>query len=224
MNRVARISRIHGLGVFRSFEWPDDLPNFRRFNVVYGWNGSGKTLLSRIFAGLQKGEPPSCDDVVVELSSGERLKGNEFRSAPRKVTVRVFNQDFVNEAVYGSGGPKPIYVFGEKAKESQQELDRVVNRIGEAQSKIDEKQCEQRDIERQINGICSDGAKVVRETLNIPGRQYERDEFRQDVQELAVQSDPSQHLLDAAKKQQFLDVLHAERRKKLNGLTFSFES
>jgi len=224
MNRVNRISRIHGLGVFRSFEWPDNLPDFRRYNVIYGWNGSGKTLLSRIFAGLQKGQPPSCDDVVVELSSGERLKGNEFKSALGKLKVRVFNQDFVNEAVYGSEGPKPIYVLGEKAKKSQQELDRVVKRIDEVQSKIKEKRREQRNIEQQINAICSDGAKVVRETLNIPGRQYERDEFRKDVQELAVQSDPSQHLLDAAKKQQFLDVLHAERRKKLDVLSFSFES
>jgi len=223
MNRVTRISWIHGLGVFRSFEWPDNLPDFRRYNVIYGWNGSGKTLLSRIFAGLQKGQMPNCDDVVVELSSRERLEGNEFKSAPRKVTVRVFNQDFVNEAVYGFGGPKPIYVFGEKAKGSQQKLDRVVKRIDEVQGKIEEKQREQRNIERQINAICSDGAKVVRETLNIPGRQYERDEFRKDVQELAVQSDPSQHLLDAAKKQ-FLDVLHAERRRKLNVLTFSSES
>jgi len=224
MNRVTKISRIHGFGVFRSFEWPDSLPDFQRYNVIYGWNGSGKTLLSRVFAGLQKGEVPSCDEVVVELSSGEKLKGSEFKSAPRKVEVRVFNQDFINEAVYGSEGPKPIYVFGEKAKESQQELDKVVKRIDEVQNKIEEKQRECRNIERQINATCSEGAKVIRETLSIPGRQYERDEFRKDVQKLATQGDLGQHLLDAAKKQLFLDVLRAERRKKLRVLNFSFES
>ncbi|MET1756996.1 AAA family ATPase [Novosphingobium sp. RD2P27] len=31
--------------------------DFRRYNLIYGFNGSGKSRLSRLFASLESGEP-----------------------------------------------------------------------------------------------------------------------------------------------------------------------
>nr|WP_239467266.1 AAA family ATPase [Rhodoferax koreense] len=40
--------------IFRNFSWPTELPDFARFNVIHGWNGSGKTSLSNLFRHIER--------------------------------------------------------------------------------------------------------------------------------------------------------------------------
>lgn len=41
--------------VFRDFSWnSDDIPDFKKYNAFYGWNGSGKTVITKILAALEK--------------------------------------------------------------------------------------------------------------------------------------------------------------------------
>ena len=47
---IDRIAHLRQCGVFRDFTWPQGLPGFARYNLVYGWNATGKTTLSRLFA------------------------------------------------------------------------------------------------------------------------------------------------------------------------------
>jgi wobble nucleotide-excising tRNase len=46
---IGKIRRIRSFGSYVDFDWPAELREFGRFNVFYGWNYSGKTMLSRIF-------------------------------------------------------------------------------------------------------------------------------------------------------------------------------
>ena len=39
--KLDRISKIRGHRIFDHFAWPADLEPFGRFNLIYGWNGSG---------------------------------------------------------------------------------------------------------------------------------------------------------------------------------------
>ncbi|MFZ5898145.1 MAG: AAA family ATPase [Bacillota bacterium] len=50
---IKRIEIIKNLGIFRDFRWNDNLPEFAKLNLIYGWNYSGKTTLSRIFQALE---------------------------------------------------------------------------------------------------------------------------------------------------------------------------
>ena len=54
---ITRISKIHGHRIFGDFSWPANLPEFGRFNLIYGWNASGKTTLSNLLRFLEKKEP-----------------------------------------------------------------------------------------------------------------------------------------------------------------------
>jgi wobble nucleotide-excising tRNase len=52
--RIARLAKAHDYRIFRDFNWPaTGLHDFSRYNVIYGWNGTGKTSLSTIFRHLQ---------------------------------------------------------------------------------------------------------------------------------------------------------------------------
>jgi wobble nucleotide-excising tRNase len=46
---IRRIEHIKNFGVYRDFYWPRNLTDFKQFNLIYGWNYSGKTTLSKVF-------------------------------------------------------------------------------------------------------------------------------------------------------------------------------
>ncbi len=73
---IIRIERLRDYGIFRDFTWPDDLPAFGRYNLIYGWSWSGKTTLSRLFRALEARMHEASDSltraVIVIGSTRER--------------------------------------------------------------------------------------------------------------------------------------------------------
>ena len=82
-------------GSFDGFQWKSamrDVPgnnvqNFKKLNVIYGRNYSGKTTLSRVFRSLEKGEIPWRHDGASFAVRGEqgnlsheRLTGHTYDS------------------------------------------------------------------------------------------------------------------------------------------------
>lgn len=129
---ICRIQKIEGFGVFSNFRWPDELPGFRQFNLIYGWNYSGKTTLSRAFRCFeQKVQHVDFAKAQVQLMSDD---GTVYDlSAPHSAPVfRVFNSDFVSENLsFVDGSAAPILVLGAediakqeilKAKKAEREV------------------------------------------------------------------------------------------------------
>ena len=49
---ITKINKLKYFGIFQNFSW-DVLDNFKKKNLIYGWNYSGKTTLSRLFQALE---------------------------------------------------------------------------------------------------------------------------------------------------------------------------
>ena len=45
---IERFLKIQDEGLFQNFSWPSNLYEFSKINLIYGWNGTGKTTLSRL--------------------------------------------------------------------------------------------------------------------------------------------------------------------------------
>jgi len=92
---LAKINRIKGLGlVFSDFSWKADVHSFRDFNLVYGWNGCGKTTLTRLFDQFSENTLENFS-YEVEDSEGKKYTGAiDFTKQ-----VRVFSQDYVQKNV-----------------------------------------------------------------------------------------------------------------------------
>lgn len=52
---ITKVNKIKDFGVFKNFN-SNFLSEFKTFNLIYGWNYSGKTTLSRVFRCLEKGQ------------------------------------------------------------------------------------------------------------------------------------------------------------------------
>lgn len=54
-NMIQQIDHLRDFGIYRNFQG-GGLPAFAKCNLIYGWNYSGKTTLSRLFQILENPE------------------------------------------------------------------------------------------------------------------------------------------------------------------------
>ncbi|MCD4845990.1 MAG: AAA family ATPase [Methanosarcinales archaeon] len=112
---ITKIEKIKNLGIFTDYKWDSNLPEFKRFNLIYGWNGSGKTTLSQLFASFEtdKSEIYPELEYKIQTDDGDFTQKNIFDNK-----IRVFNQDYISENIeILSGKAKPIFILGKENKE-----------------------------------------------------------------------------------------------------------
>lgn len=124
------------MGVFDGYRWPtgSTLSEFKRFSIIYGSNGSGKTTISRLFHHLAAGvcEPFPDLKYTLESESGT-LKETDSGTIP----IRVFNADYVRSNIGEIEGElNPIFIIGEDQKELQAELAVNEKELQERQEKL----------------------------------------------------------------------------------------
>lgn len=96
---IERILTIEKFGVFNDFNWNRDstLQDFKEKNVIYGWNYSGKTTLSRIFCSLRdKAIHIDYPDAKFKI---RQENNQEFDSANLETydqRVFIFNKEYVD--------------------------------------------------------------------------------------------------------------------------------
>jgi wobble nucleotide-excising tRNase len=162
------IEKIKGLGVYHSYSKPVGTQDFGIKNLIYGWNYSGKTTLSRLFAQLEtKSANP-------DLSGCEFTLGTADDSITEKnfgrcnLSVRVFNSDFVRANLHFDGGSfNPILLLGKESEEAQRKIDEFTKRIqrsGEVRGKLDGRI---EELKARIAQAKTDTAKLIRQHLKV---------------------------------------------------------
>lgn len=97
---ITGISKIKGLGVYDNYTKPLGTQEFGIKNLIYGWNYSGKTTLSRLFALLET-KKFNHDLVGCEFSfetDDQPITEKNFQQSG--LIVRVFNSDFIRENLH----------------------------------------------------------------------------------------------------------------------------
>jgi len=229
MNRITRISGLRNCGVFRDLTWPTDLPDFGRYNLIYGWNGTGKTTLSRILRCLEKQIAPS--DQVRLVLDGRDFRGDEFPIAT--IPIRVFNREFIAENVFplDGGNLPPIFILGEESVEKQKEIERLKANSKAVESTLNSTHTAKQKAERELDQFCIDRARVIKETLRSSGQNpynnYDKADFRRDVEAMTNDGGAVAHSLTDEERYKLLVQHRAMPKPKVQELTFNlpnFES
>lgn len=162
------IEKIKGLGVYQSYNKPAGTQDFGIKNLIYGWNYSGKTTLSRLFAQIEnKSANPDlsgCEFTIATVDDSI----NEKNFIGCNLSVRVFNSDFVRTNLHFDGESfNPILLLGKESEEAQRKIDDLSNRIrrsDEAQRKLARRF---EDLKARIAQAKTDAAKFIRQRLKI---------------------------------------------------------
>ena len=198
---INRIEKLHHPGVLRDFAWPDGLVDFGRYNLIYGWNGTGKTTISRVFRDLELGRTPGAGDVLLNVD-GRNINGEEFRSETQE--VRVFNRDFIDDSVFQvTGGSIPlILVLGQQSVANQQRIDVLRESLAQADARVVEVTGKLNGAKHALDQYKTDQAKRIKELLrSTEGSSYDnyhRGTYELSAQKVTEQGGAAAHLLAEA--------------------------
>lgn len=132
MEFVKRLD-IKNFGSYSDFVWKDRIKNsnsevedFKKLNILYGRNYSGKTTLSRIFRSFEIGNLPSkiaLPDFKLVTDDGE-LKPLDVSKG--NLDVRVYNKDFISDnlsfLIDDEGHISPIAIIGDDNTKIEQQI------------------------------------------------------------------------------------------------------
>lgn len=204
--RITRLQRAKDYRIFRDFTWPaNGLPDFARFNVVYGWNGAGKTSLSNIFRHVQKRTPLSEGQVEIVVDQ-TRVLGAEFATAALPA-VRTFNRDTVDRNIFETPGQQfpPVFFLGEDSVEKQKRIEALKTELSsyvEAESRANRKRT---DATTALETFCAEEAKGIKNLLTVAGggpfNNYNAASFKSQVHSLVNISPPVERLAQAQRQQ-----------------------
>ena len=187
------IPRMRDFGIYRDFAGGDqtDVPPFKKHNIVYGWNYSGKTTLSRLFQVLQFPDRPlpyAGSQLTVKFAGGtESNEGSRVSPHP----IRVFNQEFIG-ANFQHGHTAPaVFIVGEESLALRARLDALRLAIERLKQRVEARQGEIAKIERQVSAAGSEQAGAVRLVLGV--NDFRRPDLEGRVAE--VRGDPKSHIL-----------------------------
>ena len=124
------IEKIKGLGVYHSYSKPAGTQEFGIKNLIYGWNYSGKTTLSRLFAQLETkvANPDLAGCEFTFATASDAITEKTFNHC--NLSVRVFNSDFIRSNLHFDGGSfNPILLLGKESQEAQRKIDKLSKRI-----------------------------------------------------------------------------------------------
>ncbi len=161
MATLKKITKIKNLGIYDDFTWTSDLPEFKQYNAIYGWNGTGKTTLSKLLGSLNNGGHTDFDTLeysVVDSDTTTHSQGSSF-STP----IRVFNSEFItNNVDFDTQSSKTItVVLGEENKEALEAIEADEKKLGEISADILAKTTDKKAKETLRNTKFTDIARTI---------------------------------------------------------------
>jgi len=138
---------IANFGSFSGLTWKksvkdggNTVKNFKRLNILYGRNYSGKTTLSRIFRALETKRIPLNYAASSFTVYGEKGDVTHTSIDAHGYDVRVYNRDFVSDNLSFlvnqiSGEIKTFAIVGEKNKEIEDAIAAIEAELGSVETK-----------------------------------------------------------------------------------------
>ena len=146
MTIIKRID-ISNFGSYQNFKWKDSIKNdknevidFKKLNILYGRNYSGKTTLSRIFRALETKNIPqdfSPCNFQLKTDSGDI---NHSNVVTNQLDIRVYNSDFIGQNLSflsdNDGKINPFAILGEDNTEIERKVEEITSFLGDSEQKI----------------------------------------------------------------------------------------
>lgn len=205
------IQYIKSFGVFANFQWPAGLPEFKKFNLIYGWNYSGKTMLSRTIQCFEQ-QRHHVDFPAAEVQLKTEDGVHHVLTAPHTAPVlRVFNSDFVRDHLsFDEGSASPVLVLGAENKEKQEALK---TKKAELEALTTEKRANETKRDTTRSSIDSELTRYARDLIKNPLSVPNYDRTRFEPKVIARKAAPDDFLLDDTELNRCLSVYRSTDKK-----------
>lgn len=211
---IKKIVKIKNLGIFGDYQCDSNLPEFKRYNLIYGWNGSGKTTLSHIFTTFETGKSEIYPDLEFKVKTDQQ--GDITQDNPYNKRIRVFNEDYIAENIdISSCKAKPILILGKENKELAETIRRDEKILfGDPEKdgdlgKIKELELKNKELDqagKQKGALFTNVAKIIStNTSGVIARNYRKNNAEESFSKLSckhILTDEEIHKYSSTLKQQ----------------------
>lgn len=199
---IIQINKLKRFGIYQNYSW-GKIDDFKKKNLVYGWNYSGKTTLSKLFQILEFKDKNRCfsgSEIEITTFDGTTKKTyNQETINSFPYTVKVFNSEYINR-IFTWDEPKsgfnPIsFYLGDTAgnlKDKIKKLEAINKRLSSLQENKYKPIIETFESYNKTNGHFTRKAKDVRDNY-LPGlfnpTTFDKGDFNKIVNEVKVNID-----------------------------------
>lgn len=233
---------IQKFGLFSDYIWSQNIGNdsvnseFKKLNIIYGRNYSGKTTLSRIIKCVGDGklhEKYTDGEFTITNADGSTSSNTNLTSP---YSIRVYNTDFVRENLkflYDEDGDiEPFTLLGSENQEIQNRIDEITNLLGSVDSAhgllfdidrnsklLETARRELREKESTLNNKLTN--KANREIKNNPcfikqGNNYNVSNIQREIDEIIAST--SNFALTEAEKDAHKAIINEQAKPDINDI------
>lgn len=139
---ISKFEEIKNMAVFRNFNWNSSVLDsngkpltFKRVNIIFGRNYSGKTTLSRVVRSFETGKlSDKYRAPTFKLILDNSIALSEIDYAEKKLLTRVFNEDFIRDNLQFMINPDssilPFAILGEDNARIEAEIASIKTILG----------------------------------------------------------------------------------------------
>ncbi len=160
---------INKLGRFNNFNFIG-VDDFKHFNVLYGWNYSGKTTLSRAFMVFDNKKIPEHYDDGFDFTL-EKVDGNSLNPNTEtdrdSLQTKVFNSDYVEDNLFFKDtGASNILVLADNAQETMNKIEQLTGEIRSSVVNINKFKNQQAENKTYLEDRRSKESRKIKENLH----------------------------------------------------------
>lgn len=204
---ISKILEIDGFGLFDNFRWDNNTFEFKKYNIFYGWNYSGKTTLSRVFSNFEVNRKhpdyPNCGSRILTADGGNF--DCDTWGCPHP--IKVFNTDFIETNLKWEAQIEPILLIGEENIKLQEQLRKLRGKLELKTKELRDASTKERSIQTALDSRITEKASHVKTTLSIVG--YNRRNLIPVIQEIGSIS----QLLDEESLMKNIDIYRSAEKK-----------
>lgn len=172
---IKSIDSLRNLPMFPDEQSVSGLPSLRRYNLLYGFNGCGKTTLARVFDCLGTGKRYEGWSVgssfSVTLTDGEQINQNSVDPALTERIV-VFSTDFIDQSFrWIEAEANPIFYIGRSQGELSDEVEKKTKRAALVKERSRRVEATRAQADRAFTQHKRDRARLVETEVEL-GRRY----------------------------------------------------
>jgi wobble nucleotide-excising tRNase len=147
---ITCINRLRDFGIFADFNGTK-VQKFGKYNLVYGWNGTGKSTLSNLFSCLElRSLIPRFNTAQISVALEDGSTVTEATLPASSLNIHVFNQRFIHENIDWDRSVKSILLI---AKEKIDDLQKLEKQKQELQSKRKARDDKRNEVTKQRESL-----------------------------------------------------------------------
>ena len=223
--KIKKIKLVKNFGQLQDFKWDENnLKEFDKFNIFYGWNYSGKTTLSRLFRSIElKKVYPDYQNTHFSLITDngditEKNINNDYQ-------IKVFNEDFIDDNFEWNNENAeidPVLILGKETKELEKELQEKQQQKEKFVEDKKTKEKEKERLEKELDNQVQSKATEIRNILSITNpRDFDKNKLKEIVGK--IKNDYLQNILSDDEVNNYRTFINSQKLDLINLPNFSLD-